>query len=64
MKDCVLFLFNSSTYAPQPWLNAGIHCVSVDYDDTDHSAHREAHRGEGLHTRVSMDLPSLWPYGT
>ena len=64
--DCVLFLFNSSTYAPQPWLDAGIHCVSVDYDDTDHSAHRSAHKGEGLHTRISMDLSepmALWGLG-
>lgn len=55
MKPTILFLFNSSDYAPAPWLeHGGFNCVSVDYDDTDHS---QAHRGpaEG-HTVLNIDL--------
>ena len=51
----VLFLFNSSDYAVQPWLDDG-RCavVSVDYDNTDHSA---AHRAPaGGHLRLNIDL--------
>lgn len=55
-KPVALFLFNSSTYAVEPWLEQGIHCVSVDYDDTDHSAARDEQRSTELHTRLSIDL--------
>ena len=43
MKPTVLFLFNSSRYALEPWVQDGrFNVVSVDYHDTDHSeAHRE-----------------------
>jgi len=55
MKPTVLFLFNSSQYAVQPWLDdGGFNVVSVDYSDTDHSAeHREAAEG---HTVLNIDL--------
>ena len=55
MKPTVLFLFNSSSYAVQPWLDdGGFNVVSVDYDDTDHSeAHREPQEG---HTVLNVDL--------
>ena len=55
MKPTVLFLFNSSSHAVQPWLDdGGFNVVSVDYDDTDHSgAHRAA--GEG-HRVMNIDL--------
>jgi len=54
-KPTVLFLFNSSSYAVQPWLDdGGFNVVSVDYDDTDHSeAHREPVEG---HTVLNYDL--------
>ena len=57
-KPTVLFLFNSSHYAVQPWLNAGgFNVVSVDYDDTDHS---QAHTGPSQgHTVLNIDL-SHW----
>ena len=55
MKPTILFLFNSSDYAVQPWLDdGGFNVVSVDYDDTDHSgAHREPTEG---HTVLNIDL--------
>lgn len=55
MKPTVLFLFNSSSYAVQPWLDDGrFNVVSVDYDDTDHSgAHKEPCEG---HTVFNLDL--------
>lgn len=55
MKPTVLFLFNSSDYAPRPWIDdGGFNVVSVDYDDTDHSgAHREPVEG---HTVLNIDL--------
>lgn len=56
MKPCVLFLFNSSTYAVDPWLAKGVHCVSVDYTDTDHSAARDRKRSTQDHTRINLDL--------
>ncbi len=61
MKPTILFLFNSSSYAVQPWLDDGrFNVVSVDYDDTDHSgAHREPTEG---HTVLNIDL-SLWGSG-
>ena len=57
-KPTILFLFNSSDYAPQPWLNDGrFNCVSVDYDDTDHSgAHRTPSEG---HTVLNIDLSKV-----
>ena len=56
-SEIALFLFNSSEYAVQPWLGAGIPCVSVDYDQTDHSGHvgRTGATSEG-HARLSIDL--------
>lgn len=54
MKQTILFLFNSSNYAPQPWIDDGrFKVVSVDYADTDHSA---AHKHDESHTRLSIDL--------
>jgi hypothetical protein len=52
----ILFLYNSSMYAMQPWLNDGrFEVVTVDYDDTDHSkAHRDS-RHPRL-TRLNIDL--------
>lgn len=54
-KPTILFLFNSSSYAVQPWLDDGrFNVVSVDYDSTDHSgAHREPCAG---HTVLNIDL--------
>jgi hypothetical protein len=56
MQKVALFLFNSSEYATQPWQDIGVHCVSVDYNDTDHSNHRLAHESTPLHTRLDLDL--------
>jgi len=54
LKPTVLFLFNSSSYAPQPWLDdGGYNVVSVDYDNTDHSG---TPRPTGGHTRLNLDL--------
>ena len=55
MKPTVLFLFNSSDHAPQPWIDhGGFNVVSVDYDDTDHSdSHRQPTEG---HTVLNIDL--------
>jgi len=56
MKPTILFLYNSSLHAPQPWLDdGGYNCVSVDYDDTDHSKDRtqDSHKS---HTRLNIDL--------
>lgn len=57
-KPTVLFLFNSSRYAVQPWLDDGrFNVVSVDYDDTDHSeAHRTPTAG---HTVLNVDLAQV-----
>jgi hypothetical protein len=54
-KPTILFLFNSSDYAVQPWLDDGrYNVVSVDYDATDHSeAHREPTEG---HHKLNIDL--------
>lgn len=62
MKPTILFLFNSSDYAVQPWLSdGGFNCVSVDYDDTDHSgAHRTPTEG---HTVFNIDLSTRWARG-
>jgi len=65
MKPTILFLFNSSSYAVAPWLDSGqFNCVSVDYDDTDHSgAHRTTQDHTG-HYRLNISLESelspLW----
>jgi len=55
MRPTILFLFNTSHYAPAPWIEDGrFNCVSVDYDDTDHSgAHKEPIEG---HTVLNIDL--------
>lgn len=62
MTKCVLFLFNSSLYAMKPWLEAGVHCVSVDYHDTDHSL-ADARKTQAQHkllTRLNVDLSTPW----
>jgi len=56
MKSTVLFLFNASDYAPAPWIARGHHCTSVDFSDTDHSAHRDALRSTPEHERINLDL--------
>ncbi len=56
MKPTVLFLFNASDYAPSPWIARGHHCTSVDFTDTDHSAHRDALRSTPEHERINLDL--------
>ena len=54
MKKTILFLFNSSKYAPEPWVKDGrFNVVSVDYDDTDHSG---AHVKGGAHYHLNIDL--------
>jgi hypothetical protein len=55
MKPVIVFAFNSSIYAPQPWIEDGrFTVVSVDWDDTDHS---EAHRPpEPGHTVFKANL--------
>ena len=62
MKPTALFLFNSSEYAPAPWLNSGMfHCVSVDYDHTDHSGDHRVVTTHENHFRVSLDLMADYP---
>lgn len=61
MKPTILFLFNSSNYAPQPWIDDGrFSVVSVDYDDTDHSG---AHKLDDSHTRLNIDLSAPFALG-
>ena len=57
-KPAVVLLFNSSEYAAAPWLEAGHTVVSVDYDETDHSACRASHSdlSTAQHIRISRDL--------
>jgi hypothetical protein len=56
-KPTVLFLFNSSSYAVQPWLDSGdFECVSVDYDATDHSGTDRPQEATVGHTRLNIDL--------
>lgn len=57
MRPTILFLFNSSHYAVQPWLDdGGFECVSVDWGDSDHSgAHRPTHE-HARHHRMNIDL--------
>ena len=59
MKPTILFLFNSSPYALQPWLDDGrFNVVSVDYHDTDHAqAHREPAQGV-LQLNVDLSTPT------
>ena len=60
-KPTVLFLFNHSLYALQPWLDDGrFNVVSVDYDDTDHSDHHAQSSFPGL-TRINLDLSMTEP---
>ena len=55
MKPTILFLFNSSDYAPDPWIRDGrFNVVSVDYDDTDHSG--TTRQSAGNHTHLNIDL--------
>ena len=61
MDKCVLFLFNSSMYAVQPWLDNGYRCVSVDWDDTDHGGQR-VQDTHPLLTRLSIDLSQPTAY--
>lgn len=57
MKPTVLFLFNSSSYALQPWLEDGrFNVVTVDYDKTDHSDTLRATCTHPNLTRLSIDL--------
>jgi hypothetical protein len=57
MKPTILFLFNSSHYAVQPWLDdGGFECVSVDYSDTDHSGTHRPTQNHKRHTRLNIDL--------
>jgi hypothetical protein len=57
MKPTILFLFNSSSYAPQPWLDDGrFNCVSVDYCGTDHDTGTRVTTGSSSHYRLSIDL--------
>ena len=55
MRPTVIFLYNSSDYAPRPWIDDGrFNCVSVDFDSTDHSgAHTTPQEG---HTVLNIDL--------
>ena len=56
MMPTVLFLYNSSSYAVQPWLDDGrFNVVSVDYSDTDHSAEHRPNR-DHRHYRINADL--------
>ena len=57
MKHTILFLFNSSHYAVQPWLDDGrFNCVSVDYEDTDHSGTERPAQAHKSHYRLNIDL--------
>jgi hypothetical protein len=59
----VLFLFNNSMYAMQPWLDDGrFNVVTVDFEDTDHSGYHKDDRHERLH-RLNVDLSKLYALG-
>jgi len=59
-KPTVLILFNSSRYAPQPWLDDGrVNVVSVDYSETDHSDSHEFSWAHPSHYRLDIDLSQL-----
>ena len=56
MKPTILFLYNSSSYAVQPWIDDGrFNVVSVDYSDTDHSAEHRPNE-DARHHRINTDL--------
>jgi hypothetical protein len=56
MQPTMLCLFNSSTYAVQPWIDEGYTCVSVDYSDSDHAGDHRKHRdGNSTHVRLNID---------
>lgn len=56
-RTTIVFLFNSSRYAVQPWLDDGrFECVSVDYEETDHSGTEREQWNHERHTRISADL--------
>jgi len=56
-KPTVLILFNSSPYAPQPWLDDGrFNVVSVDYCETDHSDAHKFSWSHPRHHRLNIDL--------
>jgi hypothetical protein len=58
-RPTILFLFNSSHYAVQPWLDdGGFNCVSVDYSETDHSGDHRPTQDHKRHTRLNIDLSS------
>ena len=58
MKPTILFLFNSSDYAPAPWIKDGrFNVVSLDYDDTDHSGTTRATDGNHIHLNIDLSLP-------
>jgi len=58
MKPTILFLFNSSDYAPAPWVDDGrFNVVSVDYDDTDHSGTTRTTAGNHVHLNIDLSLP-------
>ena len=55
MKPTILFLFNSSDYAPAPWIADGrFNVVSIDYDDTDHSGTTRATAGNHVHLNIDL----------
>jgi hypothetical protein len=57
MRPTILFLFNSSHYAVQPWLDdGGFECVSVDYDATDHSGTHRHTQPHCHHHIFNIDL--------
>ena len=59
MKPTILFLFNSSDYAPAPWIADGrFNVVSVDYDDTDHSGTTRETTGNHVHLNIDLALPN------
>ena len=59
MKQTILFLFNSSDYAPAPWIADGrFNVVSVDYDDTDHSGTTRETTGNHVHLNIDLALPN------
>ena len=63
MKPTILFLFNSSDYAPAPWIKDGrFNVVSIDYDDTDHSDTMRASTGNHIH--LNIDLSADDAHGT
>ena len=63
MKPTILFLFNSSDYAPAPWISdGGFNCVSIDWDKTDHSGTHRAAQSTLGHTRIPLDLSLPFAY--